>query len=99
MDATTFPPSSITCAKPGCDTVTTLAESGYIDGCGQVCLDCFGRNRAPVAERHRPAVLTGLRALAGSHPTARRARRAAAHWRMGAGGSARLARQCSRGTT
>jgi hypothetical protein len=32
----------ITCAKPGCGNVTTLAESGYIDGCGQVCLSCFG---------------------------------------------------------
>jgi hypothetical protein len=46
MDATTsFAPSTITCAKPGCGTVTTLAESGYIDGCGQVCLDCFGGHR------------------------------------------------------
>lgn len=33
---------TITCAKPGCGNVTTLAESGYIDGCGQVCLSCFG---------------------------------------------------------
>ncbi len=43
MDITTaFAPSTITCAKPGCGTVTTLAESRYIDGCGQVCPECFG---------------------------------------------------------
>jgi hypothetical protein len=44
MDLTTtsFAPSTITCAKPGCETVTTLAESGYIEGCGQVCPECFG---------------------------------------------------------
>ncbi len=42
MDTTTSPTTTITCAKPGCGTVTTLAESGYIDGCGQVCLECFG---------------------------------------------------------
>jgi hypothetical protein len=42
MDITTSAAATITCAKPGCGTVTTLAESGYIDGCGQVCLECFG---------------------------------------------------------
>ncbi len=44
MDATTPTPSAdtITCARPGCGAVTTVAESGYIDGCGQVCLECFG---------------------------------------------------------
>ena len=48
MNSTTsYAPSTITCAKPGCDTVTTLAESGYIEGCGQVCLDCFGGPALP----------------------------------------------------
>jgi hypothetical protein len=48
MDATTSPSPSpspsetITCAHPRCDAVTTLAESCYIDGCGQVCPDCAG---------------------------------------------------------
>ena len=43
MDATTNDsPGSITCAKPGCGNITTLAESIYIDGCGQVCPDCAG---------------------------------------------------------
>ena len=42
MDVTTSPSTTITCAKPGCGTVTTLAASGYIDGCGQVCPECFG---------------------------------------------------------
>jgi len=42
MDQTTSPSDVITCAKPGCGNSTILAESGYIDGCGQVCLTCFG---------------------------------------------------------
>jgi hypothetical protein len=42
--AVTSPSDVITCAKPGCDNTTTLAESGYIDGCGQVCPACFGPN-------------------------------------------------------
>ena len=52
MTATTFSADAIssftsafasdtsTCAKPGCQTVITLAESLYIDGCGQVCPAC-----------------------------------------------------------
>ena len=40
MDVTTSPSATITCAKPGCGAVTTLAASGYIDGCGQVCPGC-----------------------------------------------------------
>ena len=48
MDVTTaYPRSAITCAKPGCGTVTTLVESGYIDGCGQVCPGCFGAPALP----------------------------------------------------
>ena len=31
---------TITCAYPGCGTSTTLAESTYVDGCGQICLEC-----------------------------------------------------------
>jgi hypothetical protein len=44
MDATTTPTADtvITCAKPGCGQQTTLAESMYIDGCGQVCPACAG---------------------------------------------------------
>ena len=43
MDATTsHPPGSITCANPGCGNITTLAESVYVEGCGQVCPDCAG---------------------------------------------------------
>ena len=42
MDVTTSPSTTITCAKPACGAVTTLAASGYIDGCGQVCLECYG---------------------------------------------------------
>ena len=42
MDATTSPSATITCAKPGCGTQTTLAEATYIDGCGQVCPTCAG---------------------------------------------------------
>ena len=41
MDVTTTS-TTITCATPGCGAVTTVAESGYTDGCGQVCLGCFG---------------------------------------------------------
>lgn len=42
MDITTSASATITCATPGCGTVTALAASGYIDGCGQVCGECFG---------------------------------------------------------
>lgn len=41
MDVTATP-ETITCAKPGCGAVTTVAESFYIDGCGQVCPACSG---------------------------------------------------------
>jgi hypothetical protein len=40
MDATTSPSETITCAKPWCGTLTTLAGSIYIDGLGQVCQNC-----------------------------------------------------------
>jgi len=42
MNATTSPSGTITCARPSCGTPTTLAESTYIDGCGQVCTGCAG---------------------------------------------------------
>jgi hypothetical protein len=42
MDATTSPSTTITCAKPGCGSRTTLAASTYIDGCGHVCPECAG---------------------------------------------------------
>jgi hypothetical protein len=43
MNATTTPTTTvITCAKPGCGNQTPLAESTYIDGCGQVCPGCAG---------------------------------------------------------
>ena len=42
MDVTTAPASVITCATPGCGARTTLAESVYVDGCGQVCPGCAG---------------------------------------------------------
>jgi hypothetical protein len=29
-------------AKPGCGARTTLDDSTYIEGCGQVCPDCAG---------------------------------------------------------
>jgi hypothetical protein len=34
--------SSITCAKPSCDRLVALADSVYVDGCGQVCSECDG---------------------------------------------------------
>ena len=40
MSDATAPSATITCAKPGCRNTTTLAESTYIDGCGQVCRIC-----------------------------------------------------------
>jgi hypothetical protein len=45
MDATISPSdAAITtiCAHPRCGAATTLAESTYIDGCGQVCPACAG---------------------------------------------------------
>jgi hypothetical protein len=42
MTATAPTAEIITCARPGCETRVPLAESGYIDGCGQVCLSCLG---------------------------------------------------------
>jgi hypothetical protein len=42
MDATTSPAVAIICAKPSCGAPTTLAESVYVDGCGQVCPRCAG---------------------------------------------------------
>ena len=45
MDATTtLTDAAITiiCAHPRCGMPTTLAESTYIDGCGQVCPTCAG---------------------------------------------------------
>ena len=45
MDATTtLTDTAITiiCAHPRCGMPTTLAESTYIDGCGQVCPTCAG---------------------------------------------------------
>jgi hypothetical protein len=40
MNVTTSPSDTITCAKPGCGASTTLAESTYVDGCGQICPGC-----------------------------------------------------------
>ena len=31
---------TITCARPGCGAVTSLEDSVYVDGCGQICLEC-----------------------------------------------------------
>ena len=44
MDATTSPslPITILCAHPRCGNPTLLAETTYIDGCGQVCTGCDG---------------------------------------------------------
>ena len=51
MDAATtiFPSATITCAKPGCGALTTVEESVYIDGCGQVCPRCAGPDPAWMA--------------------------------------------------
>ena len=48
MDATTTtsPSATITCAKPSCGALTTVAVSVYIDGCGQVCPRCAGPDPA-----------------------------------------------------
>ena len=46
MDATTSSAATITCANPACGAPTTLAESTYIDGCGQVCTGCAGPHPA-----------------------------------------------------
>ena len=42
MDLTTSATAAetITCAYPGCGRVAPLAESTYVDGCGQICRDC-----------------------------------------------------------
>jgi hypothetical protein len=40
MDVTTSASATITCAYPNCGTVTTTADSLYIDGCGRVCGNC-----------------------------------------------------------
>ena len=42
MDLTTdgYETATITCAYPGCGAVTTIADSLYVDGCGQVCPEC-----------------------------------------------------------
>ena len=42
MDLTTdgYETATITCAYPGCDAVTTTADSLYVDGCGQICPEC-----------------------------------------------------------
>jgi hypothetical protein len=42
MSDATAPSGNITftCAKPGCSNSAILAESTYIDGCGQVCRVC-----------------------------------------------------------
>jgi hypothetical protein len=42
MNPTTSTPATatITCAYPGCGTVTPRAGSRYIDGCGQICPGC-----------------------------------------------------------
>jgi len=45
MDAITTS-ATITCAKPGCGALTTVEESVYIDGCGQVCPRCAGPDPA-----------------------------------------------------
>jgi hypothetical protein len=42
MTDTAPTPEIITCARPGCETRTPVTESGYIDGCGHVCLTCLG---------------------------------------------------------
>jgi hypothetical protein len=42
MDVITAPATVITCAKPGCGALATMAESVYVDGCGQVCPGCAG---------------------------------------------------------
>ena len=55
----TISAETITCAKAGCGATTTLADSVYVDGCGQICPGCdeaifgplpglVGRCRAPV---------------------------------------------------
>jgi len=31
---------TITCARPDCGATTTLADSTYVDGCGQICRGC-----------------------------------------------------------
>jgi hypothetical protein len=42
MDLTTSATATetITCAYPSCGTVAPLAESIYVDGCGQICRNC-----------------------------------------------------------
>ena len=42
MDVTTASSTVISCARPGCDARTMMAESVYVDGCGQVCPGCAG---------------------------------------------------------
>ena len=31
---------TITCDRPDCGATTTLADSTYVDGCGQICPGC-----------------------------------------------------------
>lgn len=40
MDLTTSASATITCAYPGCGSLTTIASAFYIDGLGSVCEGC-----------------------------------------------------------
>ncbi len=40
MDHARTPTETITYSYPGCGATTTLAESTYVDGCGQICRHC-----------------------------------------------------------
>ncbi len=53
MDATTSPTGTITC--PGCGALTTLADSTYIDGLGQLCPNCDTRLPEGLADLGPPS--------------------------------------------
>jgi len=58
---------TLTCARPGCGATITLADSVYVDGCGQICPGCdedlFGTVPAVVERRRAPLLGRGSAAL------------------------------------
>jgi hypothetical protein len=52
--ASAFASDTSTCAKPVCQTIITLAEAVYLDGCGQVCDDCAGPSPEWLDDIHPP---------------------------------------------
>jgi hypothetical protein len=41
---------TITCAYPGCSTITKRTDSTYVDGCGDICPGCDEARSGPAPE-------------------------------------------------